>query len=210
MIRYFGHSTVLFDKLVIDPHDGGSIGLLRPNYGEAKYVIITHDHYDHNAFQLINYQDMKVAYTGSMDLGDFKVEGYSTFHDKEKGKRRGKNTIYRIIRKSDNFSMVHLGDLGHLLNEDILKQIKKPDLLAIPVGGLITINYNEASQLIDELEPSSVLPIHYWIKGHYMPLDPVDEFIEKIKAKYEPASIEISKNEDLEKIGKGKVFYIKA
>ena len=48
----------------------------------------------------------------------------------------------------------------------------------IPVGGVITINPSEAIQLIKAFNPKVVFPMHYWVKGHYMPLDPIEPFLQ--------------------------------
>ncbi len=178
MIRYFGHSMVLIDdKIVIDPHDGVSIGLPKPEVS-ADLVLITHDHYDHNAYHVVKgYKDVKVRYYGSFEFEGYKIKGFKAYHDKENGKRRGETAIYEII-KPNGVRIVHLGDLGHLVNYE---ELKNSDFMFVPVGGVITINASEAVSLIESLSPKIVIPIHYWVKGHLMPLDPVDPFINLLK-----------------------------
>ncbi|MCY0859102.1 MAG: MBL fold metallo-hydrolase [Sulfolobaceae archaeon] len=178
MIRYFGHSMVLIDdKIVIDPHDGISIGLPKPEVS-AELVLITHDHYDHNAYQVVKgYKDVKVRYYGSFEFEGYKIKGFKAYHDKENGKRRGETAIYEII-KPNGVKIVHLGDLGHIVNYE---ELKNSDFMFVPVGGVITINASEAVSLIESLSPKIVIPIHYWVKGHLMPLDPVDPFINLLK-----------------------------
>lgn len=208
MIKYFGHSALLFDSILIDPHDGGSIGLPVPDYPSVKVVLITHDHYDHNAHQIVKYEVLKEGITGTLDLGPYLISGYKSFHDKENGKRRGKNVIYKVTRKSDNFTLVHMGDLGHSLNEELVKEIEGVNLLALPVGGIITIDSKEASELIEQLHPQGVIPLHYWVKGHYMPLDPVEDFLELQKNRFEINKI-CAKNANLDETKtKGKLFYL--
>ncbi|BBG25248.1 MBL fold metallo-hydrolase [Sulfuracidifex tepidarius] len=208
MIRYFGHSALLFDSILLDPHDGGSIGLQVPDYPEVKLVLVTHDHYDHNAYQIVKYEVLKEQQIGTFDLGSYLITGYKSFHDKENGKRRGKNVIYKIKRKSDNFTLVHMGDLGHSLNDELMKELRGANLLALPVGGIITIDSKEASELVEQLEPEAIIPLHYWTKGHYMPLDPVESFLELEKNKFEINKI-CPKNANLDETNiKGKLFYL--
>jgi len=174
MIRYFLHSALLIDeKVLIDPHDGVSIGL-PPIDAKPEVVLVTHDHYDHNACELFDATCHKEV--PSLDYKGYNVVGIRTYHDKRKGKERGRNTIY-IVTTPDGRKIVHLGDLGHTLSEEQIERIEGADLLAVPVGGVITINYREAIELINRAKPKNVLPIHYWIKGHYMPLDPLDGFV---------------------------------
>ena len=180
MIKFLYHSSFLIDNsILLDPHDGGSIGLPRPE-AKAELILITHNHYDHNAYEIIPHNEVKIKQYGEFKFGSYLIEGIKSFHDKENGKRRGENTIYKIIDKKGRV-IVHLGDLGHLPNKEIVEKIKSPDVLMIPVGGVITINHNEAKEVIKMIDPKIVIPMHYWIKGHLMPLNPIDEFLNVIR-----------------------------
>ncbi|AWR93350.1 MBL fold metallo-hydrolase [Acidianus brierleyi] len=204
MIKYFGHSMFsIDDKILIDPHDGGSIGLTKPNVEYTDLVLITHDHYDHNAYQLLKFKEIKQSFYGNYTFEGYKILGLRAFHDKENGKRRGETAIYRI--DTGKSIIVHLGDVCDKLSEKIIKEISSPDILMIPIGGLITIDYKEAIDLINDLKPSTVIPMHYWVNGHLMPLDPPDEFLRKMGWKIR----ELNKNyfEDIEK---GEIIYFKA
>lgn len=182
MISYFLHSAVLLDrKILIDPHDGISIGLPRFN-AKPDIVLVTHNHYDHNACELYNakcYMSVR-----ELDYAGYNIKGITTFHDKRKGKDRGNNTIYEIV-SPDGRKIVHLGDLGHLLSDEVVKELRGADVVAVPVGGVITINADEALKVVEALSPKVVLPIHYWVIGHYMPIDPPDEFLKKLGIKVE-------------------------
>jgi L-ascorbate metabolism protein UlaG (beta-lactamase superfamily) len=183
MIKYFLHSLISIDDLiVIDPHDGSSIGLKRPNV-KGELVLLTHEHYDHNAYQIVKgYTQIKVKSYESFNFKNYEISGFRTFHDREKGRRRGENTIYSITTPK-GLLIVHLGDLGHEIDNEIIEEIKGANLLAIPVGGVITIDANEALRLVNKIKPKLVLPIHYWVPGHYMPLNTNWEFISGLKWK---------------------------
>lgn len=206
MIKYLGHSMFLIDnKILIDPHDGGSIGLPKPAISQVDLVLITHDHYDHNAYEILTYKDLKIRLYSYLDFEGYKITGYRAYHDKEKGKKRGETAIYRI-EKPDSKVIVHLGDLGDNLSESLLKEIATPDVLMIPVGGLITIDYKEASNLVRDIKPSVIFPMHYWIKGSLMPLDPIDNFIQEMEStkwKIKEYKNEINENEE-----KDVIFFI--
>lgn len=175
MIKLHGHSMIsLDDLLVIDPHDGGSIGLAKPSIRRAEYVFMTHDHYDHNAFQIMESKERRTGFVGVFTSSGFTLQGIQANHDRNNGKSRGKTSIY--IVKRGNLSFVHMGDIGEYPSESLLKNLSA-DVLALPVGGIITIDAKEASQLVKEISPSVVIPLHYWVKGHLMPLDPPDDFL---------------------------------
>jgi len=167
------------DSMVIDPHDGGSIGLPKPSFN-AKLTLVTHQHFDHDAVEVVGGKAL-VKYYGSTSLEGFRIVGVRGFHDKEKGRRRGEVAMYLVER--NDFKVVHLGDLGCLLNESQMKELSSPDVLALPVGGVITIDWKEAADLVRALKPKAVIPLHYWVKGHLMPLDKVSPFLEELKWK---------------------------
>ncbi|QIW23402.1 hydrolase [Sulfolobus sp. S-194] len=205
MIKFFYHSSFLLDnKILLDPHDGGSIGLPRPET-KADLILITHNHYDHNAYEIIPHKDVKIKYYGEFNYASYTIEGLKAYHDKEKGKRRGETAIYKIINSNGKL-IVHMGDIGHMPDEQILEKIRNPDILMIPVGGVITINALEAKEIIDKLNPKITIPMHYWVKGHFMPLDPLDNFLEVVNRKIiETREKEVDENS----IEKGSVLIFK-
>lgn len=52
---------------------------------------------------------------------------------------------------------MHLGDLGHLLNRNIIDRIGRTDVLMLPVGGTFTVDSIEATQVISAIKPSITL-----------------------------------------------------
>ena len=61
-IRWHGHSCFEIENkqvIVTDPHDGKSIGIRQPNL-EADIVLVSHDHFDHNAVRLVKKSNTKV------------------------------------------------------------------------------------------------------------------------------------------------------
>jgi len=86
-----------------------------------------------------------------------------TFHDKFSGSKRGKNTVYNF--KIDEINICHCGDLGHILSSNQIEEIGNVDILLLPVGGLATINAFDAAQVIKQLNPTIVIPMHYRTKA---------------------------------------------
>jgi len=192
-IKWHGHACVEIVtskgfSIVIDPHDGGSIGLERPR-ARADLVLVTHDHFDHNAVSVVAHENTRILkeFLGETRINDIRIEGLPSFHDKFGGKRRGKNTIYLI--EVEGFKISHLGDLGHIPDEPVLQKLKSIDLLIVPVGGTYTIYPDEAWRIVELTGPNNVMPIHYWIEGLNLPLHPVDEFIMHVK-KYQVVRLE--------------------
>jgi len=184
-VEWCGHSYVVIRShgrsLAIDPHDGGSIGIETCRVG-ADYIIVTHDNIDHNAVEAALGEGSIVVKhrTGSFQLGPFKVEGYRLYHDKARGRLRGEVTAYLI--EVAGVRLAHLGDVGHLLSSEEARPFKGVDLLMIPVGGVYTISAPEAWAIIEDLSPRAVLPLHYWVPGSILPLDPLERFLNVARA----------------------------
>ena len=184
IINWYGHScfkiTNQGDRLIIitDPFDK-KIGLNPPRCS-ADIVTVSHQHYDHNNTKTITgMEDSKpfiVDSPGEYEIKGVSIVGCRSFHDKEK---KEKNIIY--LMEIDRIRVCHLGDLGQDKLED--KQIEKignVDVLMIPVGGNYTIGAKRAVKIINEVEPSIVIPIHYKLPGLKIKLDDVQEFLKEM------------------------------
>ncbi len=162
--------------LITDPFDK-KIGL-RPPFGSADIVIISHDHYDHNNFQVIKNDPFVIDSVGEYEIKKVTIKGIDSCHDNQEGKERGQNTIYKI--EMEGIKICHLGDFGQdtLINGQ-LEKIGQVDILFIPVGGVFTIDWKLASAIISQIEPRIIIPMHYKIpgvKGDLLKLDTVDQF----------------------------------
>jgi L-ascorbate metabolism protein UlaG (beta-lactamase superfamily) len=185
MISYLGQSCFkLQDKLgpegvtlVTDPF-GKDLGLKVPNF-EADIVTVSHQHYDHNNVGSLRGAPFIIDMPGEYDAKGVMVQGINTFHDNKQGAERGGNIVYRI--EMDDLTIVHLGDLGHILTDEQLDQLDGVDILMIPVGGKFTIDAKTAVEVIGQLEPRIVIPMHYKLPGSKeTELDPVEKFVKEL------------------------------
>jgi L-ascorbate metabolism protein UlaG (beta-lactamase superfamily) len=176
-------------RIVFDPHAIEAYGrkLVR-----ADVVLISHDHNDHTQLGVIENRDKAKVIRGLKGSGkkqewvpvdekfrDVHIRSVGTYHDPRKGLERGKNTVF--IVEVDGLRIVHLGDLGHLLTDEQVKQIGPVDVLMIPVGGVYTLNGSEAKKVVEQLKPKKyILPMHYGTKV-FDDLLPPDEFLDEQK-----------------------------
>jgi len=109
------------------------------------------------------------------------VIGLATFHDRVEGRQKGKNTVYVI--ELDELSICHLGDLGHVLTAPQVEEIGNVDVLLVPVGGVSTINATTAAEVVRQLEPKIVVPMHYKTPALTRELEPVDRFLKEMSVK---------------------------
>jgi L-ascorbate metabolism protein UlaG (beta-lactamase superfamily) len=140
-------------------------------------ITISHEHYDHN--NTMGIKGKPVVLKGSVNRDTHKMifKGISSYHDSVYGKHRGNNTIFII--KTDEMVLCHLGDLGHLLENSQLEEINRVDILFIPVGGYYTLNHLQADQVIEQLKPKVVLPMHYKTDAIKWSIDPLSFFLDK-------------------------------
>ena len=184
IITWQGHSCFkIQDKmgtdgvtLVTDPFNK-EVGLKVPNF-EADIVTVSHDHADHNNTSALRGTPFIIDCAGEYDYKGILVEGIDSFHDDKKGAERGSNIIYRI--EVDDISVAHLGDLGSVLDNAQLEKLVGTDVLLIPVGGKYTLDAKAAVEVISQIEPRIVIPMHYKTEGLKIDLDPIEKFIKEI------------------------------
>ncbi len=182
-VQYLGHSCFRLRgkkmTIICDPFDP-SLGIkILPT--KADIITISHHHYDHNSPDQIKgtperSQPFIIDGPGEYEIGGVSILGVPSYHDNKQGAERGKNTIYKI--EIDEVKVCHLGDLGHKLSEETVSQLGEIDVLLIPVGGKFTIGSLAAAEVIAQLEPSVVIPMHYKMPGVNLEIDPPDRFFE--------------------------------
>jgi len=177
IITWYGHSCFKINTkdvtIVTDPFDK-KIGI-KPYFGAADIVTVSHDHYDHNNIESLKGGPFVVKNPGEYEVKNIFITGFSTFHDKKQGSERGLNTVYTI--DAEDIRLCHLGDLGEKLSDKIIEHLGQVDILMIPVGGIYTIDAKEADELIDRIEPAIVLPMHYKTPSLNIKLDGLDKFL---------------------------------
>ncbi|HDD56909.1 MAG TPA: Zn-dependent hydrolase, partial [Thermoplasmatales archaeon] len=153
-IRWHGHACFEITNditIVTDPHDGKSIGLPTPSV-KGDIILVSHDHYDHNSVKTVEKEgSIVVRDLGKKTIRGIEIEGIESFHDEERGAKRGKNIIFKF--KVDGITFCHLGDLGHVPDEELLEKIGKVDVLFIPVGGTFTIDADSAWETANLIDP---------------------------------------------------------
>ena len=179
-IKWLGHSCFLITNqrginILIDPFDA-TLGYTMTKE-KINIITISHEHYDHNNTMGIKGKPTVLKGAVQRDTHKMFFKGIPSYHDSAYGKYRGINTIFVI--KVDEMILCHLGDLGHLLEDVQLTEIGQVDILFIPVGGYYTINYQQAEQIIAQIKPKIVLPMHYKTDAIQWSLDPLSVFLNK-------------------------------
>ena len=199
-IKWHGHACFEISNrdttIVIDPHDGKSIGI-KPPSATADLVLITHNHYDHNAVRSIdgNFRTY-VMKNGRFSFNNIPFYGLNTYHDDDSGYIRGFNTMYRFT--FEDMTFCHCGDIGDIPSGKVINAIKEVDFLFVPVGGTYTIENPELRKFIELVNPRIIIPMHYRFGGLTIPVKDVDHFLQMIPEEsidYVGNSIDITKDE---------------
>lgn len=182
-IQWFGLSCFKIQTkeaiILIDPFSP-NYGL-RPPHFKADLLLISHEHEDHNNRQAALGQPFIISSPGEYELKNVFVYGLPDFHDKKQGKEQGEITMFLL--EAEGISLAHLSDLGCVPEEKKLERLEGVDILFIPVGGKYTIGAKEATEVISEIEPRIVIPMHYKIPKLKLPIEGVSKFCREMGIK---------------------------
>jgi L-ascorbate metabolism protein UlaG (beta-lactamase superfamily) len=168
-LTWFGQSTFLMRtgdgiKVLMDPVNPN---MIKVELTEAiDLVTVSHEHPDHNYVALAKGNPTIIHGLSGFEFAEFDtvfdgihIRTVGSFHDNQGGSRRGKNAIF--IFEMPGLKVVHLGDLGHVLNDSQVSAVGATDILMIPVGGGPTIDLQSSVEVIKQLKPRVVIPMHY-------------------------------------------------
>jgi L-ascorbate metabolism protein UlaG (beta-lactamase superfamily) len=166
-IQYLGHASFLLvtnsgTRIVTDPFDPAAYPdtmRYKRFEGCADIVTISHDHRDHSEADVVKGNPVIIKGVGKFKAEEVDFLGVGTFHDDEKGSKRGKNTVFVI--SADGLTVAHMGDLGHVLTADQAAEIGAVDVVLLPIGGYYTIDPEQAWKVADQLSAQIVIPMHY-------------------------------------------------
>ena len=178
-IEVLYHSSIRINKektIYIDPFK------IDRNYNDADIVFITHDHYDHYSEEdidkVINENTTIIIpeelLTKLLRKGINK-NAIITVEPNEKYVVQGiKFETIPAYNTNKTFHSKKNGWVGYIIiingiryyiagDTDITEENKKVkcDVAFVPVGGTYTMDFKEAAQLINEIQPKIAVPIHY-------------------------------------------------
>lgn len=168
-IRLTDQETVIY----LDPY------LIDEEVNDADYIFITHDHYDHLSIEDINKVIKEstiiiISESCSKSLEEFNNQIVKV---KPNNKYLVGNLNFQTVASYNTNKLYHPEKnewVGYLIDfnnkkyfitgdTDINKENKqiKCDVLLLPVGGVYTMDYKEASILTNLIKPKLAIPTHY-------------------------------------------------
>lgn len=162
-LKWLGHASFLITasdgtRIITDPYKTGGPLTYAPIAESAEIVTVSHEHGDHSNAGAVKGNPRVVRGAGSTTIRGVSIKGVATYHDTVQGKQRGPNTVFVIT--VDGVRIVHLGDLGHALDEKQRQEVGPVDVLLTPVGGTYAIDGPTAAQVADALKARVTVPMH--------------------------------------------------
>ncbi len=168
-IKYLGYSCFLVEtydgvRVIVDPFND-TVGYKFPKDLKADIALISHAHQAHSNLEAVSGTPAVFQGPGYRECGWVKIKGISAFHDDLNGTKYGPNTIFCWDMRA--IKLCHLGDLGHLPDTEILKQIGPVDILFVPIGGKNTLDPEKVEKLLNTITYKYLIPMKY--KTRYNP-----------------------------------------
>lgn len=178
-IEVLYHSSIRINKektIYIDPFK------IDRNYNDADIIFITHDHYDHYSEEDIDKvtNENTVIVIPEELLTKVLKKGINknaiiTVEPNQKYMVQGIKfetvpayNINKTFHPKENDwvgYVIELNDVKYYIagDTDITEENKKVkcDVAFVPVGGTYTMDFKEAAQLVNEIQPKVAVPIHY-------------------------------------------------
>src|SRR5579872_784301 len=126
----------------------------------AEIVTISHQSPNHAVVDGVANNPRVIAGPGEYEVAGVLLAGIATASKPGEGSL---NTAF--VARFDDLAVCHLGDLRTKLTDQHIEEIGDIDVLLIPTGGGSTIGPQEAAEVVTQLEPSLVIPMHYRVEG---------------------------------------------
>jgi L-ascorbate metabolism protein UlaG (beta-lactamase superfamily) len=177
-ITWLGHSCFRLRgreiTILTDPYDhtsGYTLGKVA-----ADVITVSHQAPDHSNVGAVDGNPQVVNGPGEYEIRGVFILGVATHRAGGEGRLR--NTAYLI--EMDDMTICHLGDLGHMLTPEQVEQMNSADILLIPVGGTNTINAVQAAEVVSQIEPRIVIPMHFKTEVTPFNLEPAGKFLREM------------------------------
>ena len=171
-LTYFGHCAFRWETpggvtVVADPYRNAAdrywFTRLFPEI-RCDLGLITHAHFDHDAVERLPEAASILRMPGEFAAGGLRIRGIQDLHSGASRLRDFPNVMFRL--ESNGVRFLHIGDNRADWPEDVAQAVGDIDVLLVTVDDsnhLLT--YEQVDSLVQRLQPSIVIPMHYAIPG---------------------------------------------
>lgn len=163
--------TIVTDP--IPPRLGYGTGRL-----QADVVTISNPDPNHSSREVVGGSPRVLEGPGEYELGGILITGVATPRPADQSRTVPRNTAYLI--ELDEVTVCHLGDLAAPLTADQVAVVKDAHVLLVPVGGHCTVDAAQAAEVVAQVEPRYVVPMHYATPVASLGLDGVERFCREL------------------------------
>ncbi|MGH7910510.1 MAG: MBL fold metallo-hydrolase [Candidatus Dormibacteraceae bacterium] len=179
-LTWYGHACFRLRgkraAVVTDPYPS-TLGPRSPRL-EADLVTVSHPAANHSFTQELPSRAFRIAGPGEYEVQEVTVLGLDSRQSAPAGAEAPHNTIYVI--ELDEVRVCHLGDLGQVPDDRLEERIGDVDVLLLPVGGGNAFGAARAAEVVRQLEPRYVVPMHYALPQLKVDLDPLEPFLREM------------------------------
>ena len=180
-IDWFGHSCFRLREsgviIITDPYDK-SIGYTMPRT-RADIITVSHDAPGHSAASAVKSDARVLSKPGEYEVKGVFITGIQTWRGGEaQGGAKQENTVF--VFEFGEMTACHLGNLSRVLTQAQVEAMPDIDVLMVPVGGGDALDADKAAEVISQLEPRIVVPMHYLTPYAATALDPLSKFLKEM------------------------------
>ena len=146
----------------------------------ADLVTVSHEAPGHSAASSAVKGEPKVLNRpGEYEVKGVFITGIQTWSGGgAKGEAKEENTVF--VFEFGDLTVCHLGDLSKVLTQAQVESMPDVDVLMVPVGGGGALDADKAAEVISQLEPRIVIPMHYQTQFCTLKLDSLSKFLKEM------------------------------
>ena len=176
---------------------------LRTPFGHADIALLSHMDKEGETLQSLK-DDPTVLFTP----GEYSVKGVPVLGYPSARVDGGMNTVF--LFESEEVKLCFLGAFGHGSDEKMTGKIGDVDILFAPIGGGDTIEAKQVDELIRQLEPKIVIPMHYRLPGMDASIGSAEVFCKEVGCSMDGAADKFNfKKKDIEEKSMSVMFLAK-
>ena len=178
-ITWLGHACFRLraeDTVVVTDPFPASLGLT-PDPRPVAVVTVSNIHPNHSNWQGMAGDPKVFASPGEYEYSGVAVRGVMTPLPPETP-REHRNVAYTI--EIGGVNICHLGDIDIPLTPRQIDELSPVDVLLAPAGGGCTLEVDSVFQMMQDLGPKIVIPMHYSIPAVDVPLQDLDVFLRRM------------------------------